>query len=613
MTAADLAPVPLPGSTPMENLAARFAALGSSTGGRDQRGTAAAAFIARFGNLTGWSKAAVPDRLAVPVAVRGFAAWAALADQTPVDAGYLAAAGTSWGCHAAHVHPAFAATFTACGRRLGFGDQELQRQWAVLAKLAAAAGVDPARLHRHRFDAARDQLLAAVAARQGGSAPNSLTTPLHGLEATLAALGVLTDPRPKAGTTTSRRRHWDELGIRAPVLTTTMRRYLTQLGISLRPGSVELIDTSLRHLADYLTTHHPEVDAVAAIRRTHIEGFKAWLVARPGYRGRREPVKTTLGMRLSHLRGFFDRIIEWGYPDAPARNPVFTGDAPIRDRPLPRFLDDAAAAALLTAARALPELFDRVCVEVLARTGVRKGEFLGLTTDAVVTIGDGQWLRTPVGKLHTDRYIPLHPRVHTLLGRWLEHRGDRHPSRLMFHDRGRPIPPSRVDRAVRLAANAAGLGHVTPHQLRHTLATQAINRGMSLEAIAALLGHRTMTMTMTYARIADRTVAEEYFAVSEKVEALYQADPLPADAEGPNMRRLRAETTRRLLGNGYCSRPTELGCRYETICETCSFFAPNIGFRDTLQAQHDDAADHGDTHRQNVYAKILTGLDGTAS
>ena len=45
---------------------------------------------------------------------------------------------------------------------------------------------------------------------------------------------------------------------------------------------------------------------------------------------------------------------------------------------------------------------------------------------------------------------------------------------------------------------------------------------MSLEAIAALLGHKTMTMAMVYARIADRTVADEYFAVTKKVEALYQ-------------------------------------------------------------------------------------------
>ena len=62
---------------------------------------------------------------------------------------------------------------------------------------------------------------------------------------------------------------------------------------------------------------------------------------------------------------------------------------------------------------------------------------------------------------------------------------------------------------------------MTPHQLRHTLATQAINRGMPLEAIAALLGHKSMRMTMVYAKIANRTVADEYFKVSEKVEALY--------------------------------------------------------------------------------------------
>ena len=45
---------------------------------------------------------------------------------------------------------------------------------------------------------------------------------------------------------------------------------------------------------------------------------------------------------------------------------------------------------------------------------------------------------------------------------------------------------------------------------------------MSLEAIAALLGHRSMKMTMTYARISDRTVADEYFRVTNAVEANYQ-------------------------------------------------------------------------------------------
>lgn len=585
-----------------------FIGAGCTDPARKQRRVTVAAFTTTFVDMPGWVQAPLSRRLGAPVSVRAFTAWLALATTVPVDAAYVGACGTSWGRHAALVHPDLAATFTRTARALGYATQEISRQWATLAKLVAISGHHPQDLHRHRFDAARQELTVAIAALHDGHAPITLTTPLHGLEATLAALEILDEPAPRPGQPATRAGHWDTLAAAAPVLTTTMRRYLSQLALSMRPGTVTLIDTTLRHLASYLVEHHDTVTAVADIQRTHIEGFKAWLVARPGYRGGREPAKTTIGMRMSHLRCFFDRIIEWDYPDTPARNPIFAGDMPLRDRPLPRFLDDADAAALLSAARNLPRLFDRVCVEVLARTGLRKGEFLGLTLDAIVQIGDGHWLRTPVGKLRTDRYVPLHPRVKTLLGEWTAHRGDQ-PTQLLFVDRGRPIPQTRVDTAVTRAATAGGLGHVTPHQLRHTLATQAINRGMSLEAIAALLGHTTMTMTMTYARIADRTVANEYFAVSEKVEALYAPAPLPADAEGPNMRHLRVEANRRLLGNGYCTRPTELGCRYETICETCTFFAPTIAFRDTLQNQHDDAQTRGETHRQDVYATLLHRLD----
>src|SRR4029077_4639938 len=56
-------------------------------------------------------------------------------------------------------------------------------------------------------------------------------------------------------------------------------------------------------------------------------------------------------------------------------------------------------------------------------------------------------------------------------------------------EHNRPISSHRVTAALRRTADAAGIGNVTAHQLRHTLATQAVNRGMSLDAIAALLGH----------------------------------------------------------------------------------------------------------------------------
>jgi hypothetical protein len=59
----------------------------------------------------------------------------------------------------------------------------------------------------------------------------------------------------------------------------------------------------------------------------------------------------------------------------------------------------------------------RVVVEVLLRTGLRVGEFTALAADAVVLIGAGHWLHVPVGKLHDDRYLPLHPHLVTSMSR----------------------------------------------------------------------------------------------------------------------------------------------------------------------------------------------------
>jgi integrase len=246
--------------------------------------------------------------------------------------------------------------------------------------------------------------------------------------------------------------------------------------------------------------------------------------------------------------------------------------------------------------------------------GMRKGEFLDLIVDSVVQIGAAYWLHVPLGKLRSDRYIPLHPQLKELLDDWLANQSDSLRTPFLFVEHGQRIRQNRVDRAVAKAAQAAGIGHVNPHRLRHTLATQAINRGMSLEAIAALLGHRSMRMTMVYARIANRTVADEYFTVSEKVEALYDAPrELPADAEGAEMRKLRAEMHQRMLGNGYCARPVGLDCHFESICESCTFFQTTIEFRPTLQRQRDDAAAKGQIGRQKIFDGLLTRLDADAS
>jgi site-specific recombinase XerD len=405
---------------------------------------------------------------------------------------------------------------------------------------------------------------------------------------------------------------WQELRVR-PQIVDTMRRYLGQIACVLRPGSVTGADLALRSFAAFLIQAAPEVTSTGQVRRRHIEDYKPWLAARPG-QNKARVTNATLAHRLGTLRMFFIRIDEWGWDEAPPRVPMFPGDLPRQDHPLPKTLDDATAAKLLRAAHNDKRLLVRVTVEILLRTGLRVGEFTSLPAHAVVQIGAAPWLHVPVGKLREDRYLPLHPHLVQLIDDYrAKHVPADHPL-LLPRENGRALDRHTVTRFLNKAGAAAGLPHIHPHQLRHTLATQAINRGMSLEAIAAMLGHRSMDMTLRYAKIANRTVADEYFAVSDKVDALYgQPRALPADAIGPKMARLRREH-HRLLGNGYCTRPAELDCAFESICETCSFFQTSIEFRPTLQAQHDNAATNGQPHRADIFNRLLNGLtEGEAS
>jgi hypothetical protein len=59
---------------------------------------------------------------------------------------------------------------------------------------------------------------------------------------------------------------------------------------------------------------------------------------------------------------------------------------------------------------------------------------------------------------------------------------------------------------------------VTPHQLRHTFTAQLLNAGSKGTTIEKLLGHQRLNSTMVYARVHDRTVAQDYYAAMAEIE-----------------------------------------------------------------------------------------------
>jgi integrase len=397
---------------------------------------------------------------------------------------------------------------------------------------------------------------------------------------------------------------WATIAEAAPVLAATMGRYLDQIGVSLRPATVSAGEVMLRRFAGFLATNYPEIVGLVDVQRRHIEAFKRYLLTLPGSNGEPPLADTTIRMTLGTLRTFFERVSEWGHPDAPTRVLIFNGDLPTPDAPLPKFLSDPDASKLMRAAGDA-DAVDRLVIEMLARTGLRVGELCNLSADAVVFINSRHWLRVPVGKLHNDRYIPLHPQLVELV---TDHHANRDDDidRLIIRN-GEPLNRHQITRIVSRIAKVAGIGHVHPHQLRHTLATQAINRGMSLEAIAALLGHKTLRMTLIYARIADHTVADAYDKVTDQIDALYNKPAgLRTNGTGSiGMTRLATEYDQRMLGNGWCNRPSQLDCQFESICETCAFYATDETFNPVLQAQHDHAADRDQHHRVNLFQMLI--------
>ncbi|MGH2791177.1 MAG: tyrosine-type recombinase/integrase [Actinomycetota bacterium] len=566
----------------------------------------------RFGSPQGFAAVSLEDQLDVPRHALRFIDWLIATQQLVVTADYVMARRPKLGLLYNRFHADFHAAFVSGAAELGFEGQSADRQWTALAQACAVTGAAPERISVERLISGCDRIIDAASRLWSKETGHNIAAAAFGLEATLFHLGVI----ERVVTTKHRRtraRSRDEKWADIPAeLAATFLHYLDHMAVSMRSATIERYEVWLRAFAVFLTQLDPPVIRVADVERTHIEGYKIHLAQRASGRGK--PLNSSsVRDNLIVLRVFFDRLIEWDHSDAPARCPIFSGDIPIKNKPLPKFLDDASSAKVLRTARDHPDLFTRVCVEVLARTGLRRSELLGLTISAIVQIGSSWWLKVPVGKLHNDRFIPLHPNVKALLDEWLAVRPAVR-SELMFVEHGRPIGVGRVNAAVKDVAARAGLGKVTPHQLRHTLATQAINRGMSLEAIAALLGHQSMDMTLTYARIADRTVADEYFAVSEKVEALYdKTEQLPADAEGLKMASLRREMHERMLGNGYCSRPPELDCQFESICESCTFFRTTIDFLPTLRRQRDDAAAKGQSARRDLFDGLIARADEEAS
>src|SRR5665648_426334 len=296
---------------------------------------------------------------------------------------------------------------------------------------------------------------------------------------------------------TARTRRW-----RSPMLIgAQMIAYLERKKATCQAKTVTAMASRLKHFGIFLAVTDPALQTVRDLdRRRHIEPY---LTSLTDAVSDKDGAPISIGdrhRRVLAVLTFLGDITEWDWHDAPRRKVTFRDDIPKLPRVLPRYLPldtDRRLTAALTAnpgneLAALALRLQRAC-------GLRIGELLDLELDCVHEIdGNGSWLKIPLGKLQTERMVPLDEETLALIdritqvrthGRPMPHPRYRRPAQFLFTHHGRRLAQQAVRLELDHATNVAGLDHVTSHQLRHTYATALVNAGVSLQTLMALLGH----------------------------------------------------------------------------------------------------------------------------
>jgi integrase len=227
-----------------------------------------------------------------------------------------------------------------------------------------------------------------------------------------------------------------------------------------------------------------------------------------------EPVRalsdSTIRQVYTVLRAGLDGAVRDGLL---ARNPAAQIKRPGVARTEAKHLDVQAVIKVLAAAQVSRY---HPALALIAATGLRKGEVLGLSwdrlalddgvlkvTDTLGRIGNRLSITEPK-TARSRRTVPLNANVVAMLRK---HRTAQLAERLRAGDQwtdsglvfttelGRPVDPRNLLRVIEVAAKAAGVQNVGVHTLRHSAAVAWLEAGVHIKAVADLLGHSSIAIT----------------------------------------------------------------------------------------------------------------------
>jgi site-specific recombinase XerD len=301
---------------------------------------------------------------------------------------------------------------------------------------------------------------------------------------------------------------------------------------------------------------------------------------------------------IGQLNLFFTAIRQHGWDSTlPTNAMFFPEDFPKEGQWLPRALSEHVMAQLDNAdnlARwSTPD--HRLVTVILMRCGLRVGDALRLPRDCVVRDADGApYLRYFNHKMDREALVPIDEELEQaigeqskrLQGRWPQSTAVLFPRAADNPDGRHPMGDQNYRRALRrwlercdVRDEHGQLVHLTPHQWRHTLGTQLINRDVPQEVLRRILDHDSHMMTARYARLSDTTIRRHWEA-ARKVNI--KGETVTLDPDGPLAEaawaKQRVGRATQALPNGYCGLPAVKTCPHANACLTCPMFVTTAEF-----------------------------------
>ena len=163
---------------------------------------------------------------------------------------------------------------------------------------------------------------------------------------------------------------------------------------------------------------------------------------------------------------------------------------------------------------------DQAIIELLYATGIRVTELINLKRNDINL--DHQLLKC-IGKGNKERWIPFTERVQKVLLDYLQtirpkFKRRKETDRLFLNNHGQPISRQSIFYLVKKYAQESGIRkNVTPHTLRHTLATHLIENGADLRTVQEMLGHSDISTTQIYTHVSRKWIKDEYFKAFPRI------------------------------------------------------------------------------------------------